>query len=82
MILLAARLRTGWVLHNASLASMVAMYPTLRLILGRQFHSDRLLLESQKKPSDDPRINDIGRAIEDDFATIRETYGISIPSYF
>jgi len=29
----------------------------------------------QKKTDSDPRINDLGRAIEDDYATIRETYG-------
>ncbi|PVH89209.1 alpha/beta-hydrolase [Cadophora sp. DSE1049] len=28
----------------------------------------------QKKTDSDPRINDLGRAIEDDYATIRETY--------
>lgn len=31
--------------------------------------------EQKKKTESDPRINDLGRAIEDDFATIRETYG-------
>ncbi|KAH6683339.1 Alpha/Beta hydrolase protein [Halenospora varia] len=30
--------------------------------------------ENEKKPNCDPRINDLGRAIEDDFATIRENY--------
>ncbi|CZS88142.1 hypothetical protein WAI453_000556 [Rhynchosporium graminicola] len=30
--------------------------------------------EEQKDTESDPRINDLGRAIEDDFATIRETY--------
>jgi triacylglycerol lipase len=29
----------------------------------------------EKKTDDDPRINILGRAIEDDFATIRENYG-------
>lgn len=29
----------------------------------------------KKKPSKDPRINDLGRAIEDDFAMIRDNYG-------
>jgi hypothetical protein len=32
-----------------------------------------------KNTNSDPRINDLGRAIEDDFATIRETYG-TLPS--
>jgi len=30
--------------------------------------------EHQKKTDSDPRINDLGRAIEDDFATIRQNY--------
>ncbi|KAF4617017.1 hypothetical protein G7Y89_g15132 [Cudoniella acicularis] len=30
--------------------------------------------EIEYKPTDDPRINDLGRAISDDFATIRENY--------
>ncbi|KAL2071248.1 hypothetical protein VTL71DRAFT_12483 [Oculimacula yallundae] len=30
--------------------------------------------EEDKETDSDPRINDLGRAIEDDFATIRETY--------
>jgi len=30
--------------------------------------------EKEKKTNKDPRINDLGRAIEDDFATIRENY--------
>lgn len=29
---------------------------------------------------DDPRVSDLGRAIEDDFKMIREKYGRSIPS--
>ena len=76
------RLRTRWVLHNPTPASTVAIKRTVRLILHRQTHNDRRRLESQKKPSDDLRINDVGRAIEDDFATIRETYGISIALLF
>jgi len=34
-----------------------------------------------KNTNSDPRVNDLGRAIEDDFATIRETYG-TLPSPF
>jgi len=30
--------------------------------------------EPEHKPDSDPKINDLGRAIEDDFATIRQTY--------
>jgi hypothetical protein len=37
--------------------------------------------EKEKKTDGDPRINVLGRAIEDDFATIRENYGTyAIPS--
>ncbi len=31
--------------------------------------------EKNHNPDSDPRINNLGRAIEDDFATIRENYG-------
>ena len=34
------------------------------------------MAEKEKKPDGDSRINILGRAIEDDFATIRENYGI------
>jgi hypothetical protein len=33
----------------------------------------------EKSINPDPKINDLGRAIEDDFATIRENYGMPIP---
>jgi triacylglycerol lipase len=33
-------------------------------------------LEKPQKPDGDPRINVFGRAIEDDFATIRENYSM------
>jgi len=32
--------------------------------------------EKPKKKDSDPRISDLGRAIEDDYATIRKSYGI------
>ena len=32
--------------------------------------------ENPKNPTNDPRVNDLGRAIEDDYATIRTKYGI------
>lgn len=35
-------------------------------------------VEKEKKIRSDPRINLLGRAIEDDFATIREKYGSSL----
>jgi hypothetical protein len=34
--------------------------------------------EKEKKVDDDPRVNLLGRAIEDDFATIRAKYGLSL----
>jgi hypothetical protein len=34
-----------------------------------------LMAEKEKKTDGDPRINILERAIEDDFATIRENYG-------
>ena len=33
-------------------------------------------VEKEKKIDKDPRVNNLGRAITDDFATIRENYGI------
>jgi hypothetical protein len=39
----------------------------------------RAKVEKEKKLRSDPRINLLGRAIEDDFATIRENYGIQPP---
>jgi len=39
------------------------------------------MAEKEKKTDGDPRINILGRAIEDDFATIRENYG-NIPGAF
>jgi hypothetical protein len=49
-------------------------------LLCNEFHNTRPIREEKKHPSDDPRINDIGRAIRDDFATIRENYGTAIGS--
>lgn len=34
-------------------------------------------VEKEKKIDKDPRVNNLERAITDDFATIRETYGTS-----
>lgn len=34
--------------------------------------------EKKKVDSGDPRIDDLGRAIEDDYATIRENYGVKV----
>jgi hypothetical protein len=75
MIITAARLRTRWIFHNVSPASRVAMYPILPQFLNRHIHETRCWRDKQKKPGADPRINDLGRAIQDDFATIRDNYG-------
>jgi triacylglycerol lipase len=34
------------------------------------------MADKEKKTDGDPRVNILGRAIEDDFARIRENYGI------
>jgi triacylglycerol lipase len=41
---------------------------------------DRAGAEDETTPNKDPRINDLGAAIEDDYATIRATYSTSTPS--
>ena len=51
------------------------MYPSLPQFLIRHIHETTHRRDKQKKPSGDPRINDLGRAIQDDFATIRDNYG-------
>jgi len=33
--------------------------------------------ENPRNPTNDPRVNDLGRAIEDDYATIRTKYSVS-----
>jgi hypothetical protein len=45
---------------------------------SRTFSCDRCMrmAEKEKKPDGDPRINILEKAIEDDFAKIRENYGI------
>ncbi len=81
MIVIAARVRTRWILHNASPWRRAAMYPTIPPSMMQRIHNTSQHCEEEKKLSGDPRINDLGRAIEDDFATIRDTYGISIALY-
>jgi triacylglycerol lipase len=76
MTFTAARLRTRWILHYVSPASKVAMYPSLPHFLRRHINETQHWRVKEKKPSRDPRINDLGRAIQDDFATIRDNYGI------
>ena len=36
--------------------------------------------ENPKNPTNDPRVNDLGRAIEDDYATIRAKYSKLYPA--
>lgn len=79
MTITVARLRTRFVLYNASPATIATVCLRMTVFLRRQFHSDRRWLENDKRLSDDPRINDLGRAIEDDFATIRQNY--ATPKY-
>ena len=51
------------------------MYPSLPHFLRRHINETQHWRVKEKKPSCDPRINDLGRAIQDDFATIRDNYG-------
>jgi hypothetical protein len=51
------------------------MYPSLPHFLRRHIDETRHWRDKEKKPRGDPRINDLGRAIQDDFATIRDNYG-------
>ncbi|KAI9735419.1 MAG: hypothetical protein M1818_006425 [Claussenomyces sp. TS43310] len=84
MTTLAARARAGFILvRNGSPSQRIAMYASLPRWLRRQLHEREearqegiasTTTKEKKKTSRDPRINDIGRAIEDDFAAIRETY--------
>lgn len=84
MTILVARARTALILRDVSRSRTSAMYASVPRWL-RRLHEERKDLryqalpdtepEKQKNPTSDPRINDIGRAIEDDFATIRDNYG-------
>jgi hypothetical protein len=75
MTILVARVaRTRWRLQDVCFcARSIVMSST-----SRTFSCGRCMrmAEKEKKPDGDPRINILGRAIEDDFATIRENYGI------
>lgn len=91
-ILLARVARTRWIRNNGHfLSRMVAANPVPTptsppghynpLELFRAVFSTTCYCfqkaEKEKTPDDDPRINLLGRAIEDDFATIRAKYGLS-----
>jgi hypothetical protein len=73
MILLVARVaRTRWIPQNVPSHSLMASQ------LSATFCSCCALRieEKPKKKDSDPRISDLGRAIEDDYANIRDNYGI------
>lgn len=78
MTLLVSRVACArFLLHNAGPA------PSRRLLAGQIKHANfsstcsvsYQKVEKEKKVRSDPRINLLGRAIEDEFATIRENYG-------
>ena len=80
MTFLVARVaRTRWILHNvprtrsgmALSANLTSSFSSCCRCFQRA--------ENPKKSDGDPRINELGRAIEDDFATIRENYGAFTP---
>jgi hypothetical protein len=70
--------------YNVSIQGRIAMSGgSARKWLQRQINDVRPWNpESNKKPSDDPRIRDLGRAIENDFATLRDSYGHQIDTPF
>jgi triacylglycerol lipase len=73
MILIVARVaRTRWLPQNVPRRSLMASQ------LSAAFCSCCTLRieEKPKKKDSDPRISDLGRAIEDDYANIRDNYGI------
>lgn len=59
--------------HSAPLGSLIALEG--RRGFSCSGHVSTPKIEKEKKIRSDPRINILGRAIEDDFATIRESYG-------
>ena len=67
--LIARVARMRWILQDVRRTSSVMRRRAMSYTAARQRAAE------EKKPDSDPRINDLGRAIEDDFATIRETYG-------
>lgn len=77
-ILLPRVARTRWIPQHvlliprgAILRSRSQMNPFSCSCGSRREHGE----QDKKDTKSDPRINNLGRAIEDDFATIRETYG-------
>ena len=75
-ILLARVARTRWLLQDVPRARSLRQPPSyLRKSMTFSTCCPLRQAEKEKKTDGDPRINDLGRAIEDDFATIRENYG-------
>ena len=64
---------TRWtpLIQRASMAPFIATLASTRCFSCCESQADK-----EKRTNDDPRINDFGRAIEDDFATIRQKYGM------
>lgn len=79
MTTLARHLRSRWLPYNAPIYTcQPGLYAPSLHHLRRElhgFHRTPQLREKAESPSSDPKINDLERAIEDDFATIREKYG-------
>jgi len=80
MIFMIARVaRTSWGIRNVP--RQIAMG---RLTKGNfstfcpcyQVVKDDEKAEKPRNPTNDPRVNDLGRAIEDDYATIRAKYSM------
>jgi hypothetical protein len=82
MTILARRLCSRWLYHNASVClrrpAINGSAPNIIHQELRDFHGRSSPLQGIQKPSGDERINDLGRAIEDEFAMIRETYGLRL----
>jgi triacylglycerol lipase len=83
-ILLSRVARTRWVPHYAPQLRRILLPMPSELsqsfscsCVNREVPKQiKIEPEQEKKTDSDPRINDLGRAIEDDFATIRQNYGI------
>lgn len=80
MTALARHFRSRWLQCNSSMhiyqpETLALFSRSLRQNI-RGFHVEFRLRDKAEKPSSDPKINDLGRAIEDDFGTIRANYGM------
>jgi hypothetical protein len=79
MTLYLTRVRTRYVSHNIYLGRSAILpiprrhfhnAPPVNAVNHNEAHGE------EKRPNSDPKINDLGKAIEDDFATIRDRYGL------